>query len=223
MPLKIDTIFFDLDGTLLDTAPDLANAINQTLKNHQRPEVIFNKFRFHVHGGTQEMLAHGFNISIDDPQFEKIKQEFLQIYRDNLHNETKFFPQMETLLNHLEQQKISWGIVTSKPGWLAKPLLKAFDLHKRSICMIYGDSIKNPKPNPEPLLHACQLTHREPSRTAYIGDTEVDIIAAKAAGMHALAVMHGYRSQHSKPERWNADKLVGDPLDIIKWLNTQNG
>lgn len=217
--LAIDTLLFDLDGTLLDTAPDLAFAVNQVLASHGKPAIELEAFRFLVHGGSRTIIEGTFHINPDHPNFSKIKQAFFQSYYDNIAKQTQLFPGVAEVLNYLDQNQITWGIVTNKPMWLTEPLLKHFKLYDRAQCIVGGDSLAQAKPHPAPLLHACQLIQKSPQHCVYIGDTELDMIAAKAAGMRTIAALYGYKSKTCIPQNWNADCLITSPLEILDWLN----
>ncbi len=214
----IQTVFFDLDGTLLDTAPDLATAINKTLKAHGKEALEFSRFRYSIYGGSKTMLCQGFGFDDQHPDYASINEEFLQNYHSNIAAETRLFPGMEEVLAYLERKSIAWGVITNKPTWLTEPLMAALKLTDRAICVISGDTLEKRKPHPMQLHHACKITRANPSHTVYIGDTEVDIQAARAAGMYSIAVRYGYAPFGSTPEKWRADQLVDQALEIIPWL-----
>lgn len=218
MKNKIDAVFFDLDGTLLDTAPDLYCAMLETLNELGHDPVSFEQFRPHVHTGTTSMLKGSLNIDENDPKFPDIRQTFLNHYENLLHNDTDYFPGMDKVLLQLEQHQIPWGIVTNKPAYLTKPLIQSFNLTHRCSCIISGDTLPHKKPNPAPLLHACEITKVQPQLCVYVGDTESDITAANAANMTAIAVLYGYHDPASAPETWGADHIVEKPLEILDML-----
>lgn len=216
---SVNTVFFDLDGTLLDTAPDLAFALNSVLKKYGKSDVNLVDFRYHVQGGSESMLQYGLNITHEHPNYPAIRQEFLDIYRGHLAVDTKLFPGMAEVLQLLDQRQIPWGVITNKPGWLTNPLLDSLKLAERACCIVSGDSVPKRKPDPMPLLHACQLSGTRPNYAVYIGDTEDDVIAAKKANMFVIAVRYGYHQKESDPETWNADLLIDTPLELIAWIN----
>lgn len=215
---KYDAIFFDLDGTLFDTAPDLAYAMNTLLDEHGHPPVRYPLFRNQVSRGSDAMIRHSFAIENNHPDFAHIKQSFLQTYAANLTRHTQLFPGIDQVLQRLDNQLIRWGIVTNKPEFLTTPLLTHFQMVERCCCIISGDTLSLKKPNPDPLLYACQLADCAPERALYIGDTESDILAARAAGMPAMAVTFGYYPRDSHPSTWHADVVVESAADIIKFL-----
>jgi len=150
---KIKTVLFDLDGTLADTAPDLAAALNHVLKAHNSDPLPFEKIRPVVSHGGMALVTLGFGK--DHPEFDSLYKELLQYYQDNIANETTLFSGMNELLLELEQKNINWGVVTNKPGWLTAPLLDALNLTSRAATIVSGDTLEQRKPHPAPLLHAC--------------------------------------------------------------------
>lgn len=215
MKNNYDAIFFDLDGTLLDTAPDLYTAMLATLDELGHKHITYEQFRPHVHTGTTSMLKGSLPIDENDPEFQTIRDVFLKNYQTLLHKDTTYFPGMSKVLDTLDQKNIPWGIVTNKPAFLTEPLLLSFGLDKRSQCVVSGDTLSEKKPSPAPLLHACELTQVQPKRAIYVGDTESDVMAAKAAHMISIAVLYGYHDQNSQPNHWGADHLIDQALEIL--------
>lgn len=216
---KVNTILFDLDGTLLDTAPDLAGALNQLRINHHLTELPLPVIRPTVGYGSRAMLKLGFNVDENHPRYTSLLEEFLALYQVQLTKQTKLFPKMEQVLKHLEDQHIPWGIVTNKPSRFTFDLLKALKLEHRAACIICGDSLSKRKPDPDQILHACQLLKQEPSTCLYVGDTSIDVIASKAAGTKSLVALYGYISHDEDPYSWKADGYVQEPIEIIDWLD----
>ena len=177
MPKKIETVLLDLDGTLADTAPDLAKALNQTLEQHGRVTLPFEIIRPVVSLGGAAMIELGFGITDADPLYESLRKQFLDNYFADIANSTQLFAGMEEVLDQLETNHYLWGIVTNKPGWLTAPLLAALNLEKRPDCIISGDTLSQRKPHPAPLLHACKLLTRPPEFAVYVGDAQRDIEA----------------------------------------------
>ncbi|OGO92870.1 MAG: phosphoglycolate phosphatase [Coxiella sp. RIFCSPHIGHO2_12_FULL_44_14] len=215
---SLQSLFFDLDGTLLDTAPDLSFALNQVLQEHQLPPVPLEEIRPFVAHGARGMITQGFHIDERHPQYDHIKHTFLTVYRQHLTDHTRFFAGMETVLDYLDARSLPWGIVTNKPGWLTEPLLAHFALQHRYACLISGDTLTKRKPEPEPLQEACRLTGTEPQHSLYIGDTQEDILAARRAGMPALLARYGYSRADSHLHEWQPTGIVTTPLDIIAWV-----
>ena len=214
-------VLFDLDGTLADTAPDLAYALNRTLERHNRTALPFETIRPHVSHGGIALIRLGFGIEPDHPEFESLRREFLDIYEHNLARGTSLFPGMSETLDRLEQEQIAWGIVTNKPAWLTDPLLEELDLTRRAACIVSGDTTENSKPHPDPIFHACHLAGITPANTLYIGDAERDIEAGNRAGNTTLTALFGYIGEEDRPEKWNADGSINHPSEILKWLQLE--
>jgi len=215
----IQAVLFDLDGTLVDTAPDMANALNTLLQRHGHPGLSNEIVRPYVSHGATALVKLGFGLTEKDPDFADLRQQFLDIYAADLDRYSRTFPGMEEVLQHLEQQPLPWGIVTNKPGYLTEPLLDKLGLRKRSACVVSGDTTARRKPHPDPLLHACEVLKQSPKRVVYIGDAERDIKAGNSAGMPTLVATFGYLSEQDQPDTWGASGLVAHPLDILKWMN----
>lgn len=211
-------IFFDLDGTLLDTARDFAYAINLLLSDKKMPPLDFDLFRNELHGESRRMVSFAFNLSESHPEFDALRTDFLNTYHANCTQKTVFFPGMEALLDALDTKNIPWGIVTSKPTWLTTPVIQHFGLDKRAVSIVMGDTLTKIKPDPAPLLYACENAKIKPENAVYVGDLQTDIIAAKAAGMKSIAVKHGYHPSETQFTDWNADLIVDKPEEILGWL-----
>jgi len=210
-------LLLDLDGTLLDTAPDMAGALNRLRREQGRADLPFETIRPHVsHGGAALVrLAFG---GAAPAELERLRLRFLELYRADLATETKLFPGFPFVLQSLESAGIPWGIVTNKPGWLTTPLLAALGLASRVACVVAGDTLPERKPHPAPLLHAAKLAGCEPGHCVYAGDTERDIVAGRAAGMQTVAVRFGYLALGEDPAAWRPDGIVDRPADLLDWL-----
>ena len=219
MNSNVRCILFDLDGTLVDTAPDLANALNRTLVNHGRQPLTYDAIRPSVSLGGVAMIKLGFNLDESDPDFTPLRNEFLAIYRDNLSHHSRLFPGMEQVLAGLDEIKASWGIVTNKPGWLTNPLMEALHLDTRTACIVSGDTLEQRKPHPAQLFHACELLQRVPAETLYVGDARRDIEAGVNAGMTTLVAAYGYIDTNENPENWGADGMIDSPEEIMAWVS----
>lgn len=216
--MNIKTVLFDLDGTLLDTAPDLAIALNIVLQNNGRAPLPFSTIRPFSSAGTRGLLGLGFQITEDAEEYSELRDQFLNAYHEHITDQTKIFIGIDSVLRHLEKNGIRWGVVTNKPENLAKQLLQNFQLEKRSRCIIGGDTLNKRKPDPAPLLHACELISTTPNECVYIGDAERDIIAAKNANMRSVAALYGYINHDENPQDWKADYYIDEPKQIITWL-----
>lgn len=218
----ITNILFDLDGTLADTAPDLAHALNRLLAEYGKPALPFEEIRPMVSHGGIFMICRAFTTSVENPAFPALRERFLSLYEEKLADETRLFPGIPKVLDRLESQGRSWGIVTNKIERLSRPLLRALNLADRAACIVCGDTVEHSKPHPAPMLHACQLSQHTPEQTLYIGDAEKDVIAGKNAAMHTLIARYGYIGNEDKPETWGADGIVDNPQGILDWLNERD-
>lgn len=223
--VMLNAVFFDLDGTLADTAPDLATALNDLCIENGIDKIPFEKIRPVVSHGGNAIIRLAFDYPESSAEFMQLRQRFLDIYNARLHNSTNLFPGMTDVLAYLEQHHYLWGVVTNKPAWLTDPLMKKLDLSGRATCVISGDTTAHKKPHPEPLLHACRIAGCEPGQSVYLGDAERDIQAGRAAGMLTLVARYGYIENHEDPLTWNADGIVDTVTEIVPWLeqlNTEN-
>jgi 2-phosphoglycolate phosphatase len=214
----IRTVLFDLDGTLLDTAPDLAYALNRVLEEQYRDPLPLGTIRPVVSHGTTGLLRLGFGIDPQHPRFAPLRERLLAIYQDHLACETRLFPGMAEVLDTLEQQDRQWGVVTNKPGWLTEPLLEQLGLRARSACVVSGDTTARRKPDPQPMLYACRVTGSGIRECVYVGDAERDITAGRSAGMSTLVAAYGYIGADECPEHWGADAIIQCPGEIIDWI-----
>ncbi|CAN5341180.1 phosphoglycolate phosphatase [soil metagenome] len=218
MQTKVNTILFDLDGTLLDTAPDLAFALNQLRQNYSLAPLAYEKIKPWVSHGAAALLKVGMNIEKADASYGEICQQFLKIYSEHLAQATQIYPGILSVLSHLQYLGIRWGIVTNKPAWLTDPLVNHFEFTYPPACIVSGDTVTKAKPHPDPLLHACKLMECEIQTCIYIGDAERDIQAAKQASMRSLVAAYGYIGEGENPLLWGANGILNTPMDLILWL-----
>jgi phosphoglycolate phosphatase len=217
--LTLDCVLFDLDGTLLDTAPDMGRALNRLLREQGRQPLAHRDIRPVVSHGSPGLLELGFSLYPDDADYPPLRDRFLALYRDCLARDTRPFPGIPELLDWLEGRDIPWGVVTNKPGWLTEPLLAALDLTRRAACIVSGDTLPQRKPHPAPLLHACGQIGVAPDHCVYVGDAERDVEAGKRAGMRTVAATWGYIPEEDDPAHWQADALLEDAWALARWLN----
>ena len=217
--MSIRTVLFDLDGTLLDTAPDLADALNAVLVENRREPLPDVEIRGVVSHGGMALIRLGFGIEPDDPDFEPLRQRLLDNYQANIANRTRPFPGMAELLDELERRGLNWGVVTNKPGWLTDPLLRELDLYDRAACVVSGDTLSERKPHPAPMLHACIQAGSLPGQCVYVGDAQRDIEAGRNARMHTLVALFGYFMADDRPLEWQADGSIDRPQDLLDWLD----
>ena len=213
--LKPAGVLFDLDGTLLDTAPDMGRALNQLLQEQGRSPLPAEVIRPVVSHGSLGLIKLGFDIDQSHSAFESLRDRFLAIYQTGLAQETILFEGMAQVLVALEQRGAPWGIVTNKPGWLTEPLLAALGLLSRATCVVSGDTLTLRKPDPAPLLYACAQLELRPEACVYIGDAERDIEAARRANMPSLVACYGYIQASETPHAWGATAMIQQPLDLL--------
>jgi len=214
----IRTVLFDLDGTLADTAPDLAFALNTLLREHGKASLPYDSIRPVASHGAAGLIELGFGIARDTSRFTPLRERFIAIYRAHLTRETRLFPGMPVLLDQLAARGINWGIVTNKPAFLTDPLIEQLGLQEDAVCVVSGDTTANRKPHPEPMLHASKLAGSKPQECLYVGDAERDIEAGNAAGMQTLVALFGYIGAQDHPETWGANGLIRAPEEILDWL-----
>jgi phosphoglycolate phosphatase len=207
----------DLDGTLLDTAPALARALNTLLAQEQIAPLAFATIRPQVSHGARAMLRLALP-DTDAALFEALLKRFLDLYHGQLALDTQLFPGFDEVLSLLESHGIPWGVVTNKPRWLTEPLLRQLGLYQRAGCVLSGDSLPVQKPDPLPLLTAARQIGIEPARCLYLGDALRDVEAARAANMVALGARYGYIGAHEDVEHWPVTAWIDEPLELLAWV-----
>jgi phosphoglycolate phosphatase len=210
-------VLFDLDGTLLDTAPDMVNALNVLRGEHQLPAMPYEVVRSAVSHGAARVVRTGFE-SVGEAESARLQQRFLQIYRAALSVHTRLFPGMQAVLDDLDARGLKYGIITNKAAWLTEPLLEEMQLRSRFACVVSGDTLAERKPHPLPLLHAAALVGVRPSACVYVGDAQRDVEAAHAAGMPALVADYGYLRADEDSRSWGGDVYLKEPGDLLLWL-----
>lgn len=205
--MKFDTMLFDLDGTLVDTAPDLALALNHTLFKNGYPEKDFKDIRGLVSRGGKELIKLGFKIDEKNINFNKYHQQFLEFYQNNIAINSQLFSEMDSIIDSLKY----WGIVTNKPTNLATSLLKKLSLNPD--ILVCGDSLKYNKPHPKPILFAMQKLGVK--NCAFVGDSIVDMQAANSANITAIAVSYGYETPQ---KNWKYHHLISQPIELKQWI-----
>ena len=208
-------VLFDLDGTLADTAPDLGYALNQQRLARGMPELPIEAVRSQASSGARGLLKIGFGIEPGQSGYETLRDEFLDIYEENLARNSRLFPGVSTLLEQIERRGLRWGIVTNKSERFTFPLLRALALIERAACVICGDTTPNPKPHPAPLLAAAKKLGIPAPQCIYVGDDVRDVQAGHAAGMPVVVARYGYLGNGAPPEQWGADGFVDSPADLL--------
>ena len=207
-------VLFDLDGTLLDSAPDMAATVNRMRAARGRPPMALEALRPHVSKGSRAMSAAAFPELGGEVPGEMIR-EFLDVYEEELGRHGEPFAGVAELLAAIEAAGSRWGIVTNKPEYLARQVLPKLGWERRSAILVGGDSLPERKPHPLPLLHAAQAVGVGIADCAYVGDDERDIAAARAAGMHAIVALWGYRLPDDDPLAWGADAQAASARDLL--------
>ena len=214
----IKAVLFDLDGTLVDTAPDLGYALNLQRARHGLPPLDDAIIRPQASHGARGLLGVGFNLHPEDPHFARMREEFLQLYAENICRHSRPFPGILDLLSELEARQLKWGVVTNKPARFTEPLMSILDLAERAACIVSGDTCPQPKPHPAPMLAAAELCGATPAQCLYLGDAERDIQAANAAAMPALVAAWGYIDATDQPHTWGAHGEIHRPTDTLDYL-----
>lgn len=209
-------VLFDLDGTLVDTAPDLGHALNLLLADYGRPALSDDTIRPYASHGTKGLLGLGFSITPQDPNFDAMREAYLAHYTAVLTRSPALFSGMQQVLDSMNQQQMPWGIVTNKPGQFTTPIVQHLGLDQQSVCVVSGDDAPQPKPSPATLLLACERAGLTPKDCLYVGDAARDIEAGKAAGMQTAVALYGYIDPNEdKPMEWAADTYIDSPEGLL--------
>jgi phosphoglycolate phosphatase len=211
-------VLFDLDGTFADTAPDLGRAVNAMRSARGLGPVALSETRRVTSLGARGLLGVGFGIGPEHADFAALREEFLQIYENNLCCDTVLFPGMAELIDRLESDGLRWGIVTNKAERFALPLMQQLGYGTRTACIIGGDTTGHMKPHPAPLLEAAKILELLPAQCVYVGDDERDVKAGNAAGMKTIAVRFGYLNG-GNPDAWGADAVVDHANEILDHID----
>lgn len=211
----LQLILFDLDGTLLDTAPDLGLALNMQRERHGLPPLPQSTIRPYASHGSKGLLSIGFGLTPQHVNFADMREEYLNIYDQVMTQSPVLFDGMQVLLTELDNRGLRWGIVTNKPRRFTEPILKKIGLQHRAACVVCGDDMLRAKPYPDTLLKACELTGVPAEACIYVGDAERDIQAGKAAGMRTVISMYGYIDSTDQPLEWESDYLIQHPNELL--------
>ncbi len=212
-------VLFDMDGTLLDTAPDFIAVCQAMLVAHGRAPIDDQRIQDVVSGGARAMVAATFDMDPEAPGFETLRQEFLDRYQEHCAVFTRPYEGMAELLESIERSRLIWGVVTNKPVRFAAPIMEQLGLAERSAVLVCPDHVKNSKPDPEMLLLACSQLNIDPSEVLFIGDDLRDIESGRAAGTKTAAVRYGYIHPDDNPAHWGADVIVDHPRDLLAVLD----
>jgi len=211
---RLSAVLFDLDGTLLDTAPDMVAALDQLLLEESREPLDYDTGRARVSNGALGLIDHAFG-ELEEAHRMSLRDRYLDLYAQHLATRTVPFEGMDTVLEHLEQANIHWGVVTNKPGYLTEPLLDTLGLLSRCACVVSGDTLPERKPHPRPLLYAAELIGIMPQQAMYVGDAGRDIVAGRAAGMKTVAAAYGFIMPDDDPAAWQADHMIDSPVELL--------
>lgn len=214
----ISAVLFDLDGTLADTAPDLALALNRLLAEEGLPPQPYERIRPIASHGARGLIKLGFNIDPDHPDFARLRERYLDIYAECYFVETRLFEGIAALLQSIADRGLHWGIVTNKPARFTEPLIAALPFCPPPAVVVSGDTVGVAKPDPRPMYHAAELLGIAPEDCLYVGDAERDIEAGHKVGMTTVLADYGYIAENDRPHEWGADIRIAHPLELVDHL-----
>ncbi|MBP0952341.1 MULTISPECIES: N-acetylmuramic acid 6-phosphate phosphatase MupP [Pseudomonas] len=217
--MRLRAVLFDMDGTLLDTAPDFIAIAQAMLADRGFPAVSDKLIRDEISGGAKAMVAATFAMSPNETEFEALRLEFLERYQRDCAVHSKLFDGMAELLTDIEKAGLIWGVVTNKPVRFAEPIMQQLGLAERSALLICPDHVTHSKPHPEPLILACRMLDLDPASVLFVGDDLRDIESGRDAGTRTAAVRYGYIHPNDNPDHWGADVVVDHPLELRKVLD----
>jgi phosphoglycolate phosphatase len=218
---RIELVLFDLDGTLVDTAEDLAAAVNRCRSLRGLAPTPPHELRPWTSHGARGLIERAFGLKPADAGYDALRAEFLDHYEQALCVHSRLYEGVEPTLDAIEASKRRWGVVTNKPARFTQPLLRALGLERRAACVVSGDTAARPKPDPAPILHALTTCAVAPSRCLYVGDDVRDVQAGRAAGVRTVAAAYGYLGGADDVTAWGADLVIRDPQDLLRWLPPQ--
>lgn len=217
--MRLRAVLFDMDGTLLDTAPDFIAICQGMLADRGLPPVEDARIRDEISGGARAMVAATFAMDPEAPAFEALRLEFLERYLRDCAVHSRLFDGMEQLLADLEHGKLLWGVVTNKPVRFAEPIMQRLGLAERSAVLICPDHVTRSKPDPEPVTLACKTLNLDPGSVLFVGDDLRDIESGRDAGTRTAAVRYGYIHPQDNPDHWGADVVVDKPQDLRRIID----
>jgi N-acetyl-D-muramate 6-phosphate phosphatase len=220
MPLftGIDAVLFDLDGTLIDSAPDLGAAADKLRTDRGLPSLPYQDYRPMAGAGARGMLQVAFGMTPEHPDFLSLREEFFVNYEACMTERTYAFEGVGELIEQLTRRQLVWGVVTNKSKRFTEPLTRAMPLFASARAVVSGDTTPHSKPHPEPLLEAARRLALAPERCLYVGDDERDIVAGHAAGMRTVAATYGYLGQKTDVASWGAHARINSPLGLLQLL-----
>ncbi|CAM8650553.1 Gph Predicted phosphatases [Comamonadaceae bacterium] len=215
---EVRAVLFDLDGTLIDSAPDLGAAADKMRIDRGLPSLPDAAYRPMAGAGARGMLSVAFGLTPESPEFEAMREEFFVNYERCMTERTYVFEGVHDMLAQLETRGVLWGVVTNKSKRFTEPLAAQMPLFANASVVISGDTTPHAKPHPEPLLEAARRLALEPAQCVYVGDDERDILAARAAGMYSVAACYGYLGAKSDTAEWGADVEIKSPAQLLQSL-----
>jgi phosphoglycolate phosphatase len=218
MDTAIRAVLFDLDGTLIDSAPDLGAAADKMRTDRGMPSLPLDLYRPVAGAGARGMLGIAFGMEPDHPDYGPMREEFFSTYESCMTERTKAFDGVQQLIDTLLARRLPWGVVTNKAMRFAGPLTRKMPLFATAATVVAGDTTPYPKPHPAPLLEAARQLGLAPQHCIYVGDDERDVKAGKAAGMFTVAARYGYLGNDRAVAEWGADAHIGCPLDLLPLL-----
>jgi 2-phosphoglycolate phosphatase len=217
---NVEAVLFDLDGTLIDSAPDLGAAVDKMRTARGLTSLSLEHYRPMAGAGARGMLGLAFGMAPEHPDYEAMKEEFFVNYESCMTERTRIFDGVVSLIDSLVAQGLPWGVVTNKSNRFTDPLTAAMPLFSTAGAIVSGNTTPHAKPHPEPLFEAARRMSVDPSRCVYVGDDERDIVAGLAAGMGTVAATYGYLGQQTDISQWNAHLHIDSPMDLLKFLKS---
>jgi len=217
-PLPVVAVLFDLDGTLADSAGDLAGAVNRIRRERGMADVPVASLRPHASAGARGLLGAGMGVVPGDAEYSALRDQFLAYYEARLADTTALFDGISPLLEALDARGLRWGIVTNKFARYTRPVVTALGLDARASAIVSGDTTPHPKPHPAPLLRAASMLGVDAAQCVYVGDDLRDILAGNAAGMPTIVAEYGYLGEAGCADDWPASGWIAEPLDLLNWL-----
>jgi phosphoglycolate phosphatase len=216
--LDISAVLFDLDGTLIDSAPDLGAAADQMRLDRGMPSLPYEAYRPMAGAGARGMLGVAFGLVMEDPRFDAMREEFFINYERCMTQRTTVFDGVESLIREIGGRQLLWGVVTNKSSRFTDPLTRAMPLFSTAGAIVSGDTTPHAKPHPAPLLEAARRLGLAPERCLYVGDDERDVVAGLAAGMRTVAATYGYLGNRSDTRAWGAHAEINSPMELLQLL-----
>lgn len=217
--MRLQAVLFDMDGTLLDTAPDFIAIIQAMRQDQGLAAVDEARLRGVISGGAKAMILAGFEVDPLGAELEPLRLEFLERYQTQCAVHTRLFDGMEEILRDLDAARLRWGVVTNKPVRFAEPIMQRLGLAERSACLVCPDHVTHSKPDPEMVVLACRQLDVDPQTALFIGDDLRDIESGRAAGSKTVAARYGYIHPDDHPEHWGADAIIDHPLELRALLD----